>query len=361
MKIKLALGMLLALIATSFIAVLPNMVKSSIPSIYYVTPAAKIYENTVNCTGAIQSENVYEVYAPVSFVAGDVIAEVGSIVAKGETMLTVDSEKTEKLAESTINSMVANISENAQTADISALISSFGLGDIIGGFNMGSIADAVNGEIYKENTKTVTADINEKDIQSPAFGVVTAVNTASQNTVLAGSMLFTVQDIKNFKVLATVSEADISKIQVGDRAVVRGVGFAGASFEGEVVKIHPTARKILAGTNADTVVDVEIKILSPNNKLKHGFSARVEITGDKDYELITVPYEAIRQNERNEEYVYTYDDGKLKKTLIVTGKELINEVEILDGLKTDSIVIFNPDDVPGEGAIVNIKGRAENA
>ena len=105
-------------------------------------------------------------------------------------------------------------------------------------------------------------------------------------------------------------------------------------------------------------MDVEISLENPDDRLKHGFSAKVEITGGKDYELITVPYEAIRQDENNDEYVYVYAGGKLKKQVVATGKELTNEVEILDGLAPDDIVVFNPGGFVKEGAMIHIKGRA---
>ncbi|MDL2247724.1 hypothetical protein LJC05_03225, partial [Bacteroides sp. OttesenSCG-928-J23] len=117
--------------------------------------------------------------------------------------------------------------------------------------------------------------------------------------------------------------------------------------------------RAIRGSGTETVVDVEIEIENPDEHLRPGLSAKVEIRGGENYTLITVPYEAIRQDENNDEYVYVYENGKLRKVLVVTGQELTNEVEVLDGLTEESVVIYNPDDVSKEGTMIHIKGRAD--
>lgn len=364
MKKKIILWTVTLTAALAAYSVIPGMVQSGIPAIYYITPSVKTYENVVNCTGVIQSENIYEIRASSALVPGYVSASVGDMVDKGDILLTVDEAATQKLSSNTVGGVIDGITDEARgvasTFDIEALLSAFGLTGMLGGYDLSGITEAVSGDSSStDGVTSISAGQDIGEILSPVSGIVTEAGVVTGSAVSMGKLLFTVQDINHYKVIASVSEADISKIQIGDTAIIRGDGFASTSFKGEVSKIYPTARKALSGSGTDTVVDVEIRILSPNSKLRHGFSAKVEISGGQSYRLVTVPYEAVRQDGRNMEYVYTYENGKLQKTPIITGKELVNEVEVLEGLTFDSIVIYNPDDVTGEGSIVNIKGRAD--
>jgi hypothetical protein len=60
---------------------------------------------------------------------------------------------------------------------------------------------------------------------------------------------------------------------------------------------------------------------------------------------VTLPYEAIGQDENNREYLYVIQEGRAVKRLIVTGRELSDCVEILAGATDGEPVILNPDDV----------------
>jgi multidrug efflux pump subunit AcrA (membrane-fusion protein) len=365
MKKKWFLWALVLLIPMAGRLMIPSMVESSIPVIYYTTPTVKTYENVVNCVGTIQSENVRTIYASGAVVPGEIAVSLGELVSEGQLLMTVDTQATEQLNQNPVSGALEELTggQSSPVPDLAGLLSGYGLSDLLtGSLDIGELAGSMTeSEATPAPSVPVLWDAANSEIIAPVQGMVTEIAAVPGSPVTAGKALFTVQDIKNYKVIATVGESDIAKIGVGDRAIIRGAGFSGTSFSGVVTMIHPTAYKKLAGTTTDTVVDVEIQLQNPNNRLKPGFSAKVEIRGEQTQELITVPYEAIRQDENNDEYVYVYENGKLKKARILTGKELTNEVEILSGLTTDSVVIYNPDDVQGEGAIVNIRGRAEGA
>ena len=350
----------------------PSMVESSIPSIYYVTPNIKTYETVISCTGTIQAGTLHEIYLDAPVVPAEVFAEVGDKVEKGTLLARINTEKTQalsvqplqilqQLAQAQFPSGEAVMSE----IDWGSIASRYGLSAVLSG-NVGpeQVAALLSGNESQGISSAVAASwVNNSTavtrITSPANGIVTQIDLKPQVPALTGKAVITVADTASYKVLAAVGEGDIAKIKVGDTGRLRGVGFGGTIYNGTVTKIYPTAHKAYSGAVTETVVDVEITIGKPDDKLKPGFTAKVEIKGDENYNLITVPYEAIRQDENNDEYVYVYKEGKLRKTAVVTGQELTNEVQVLDGLEPDSVVIFNPGDIVHEGSMINIKGRAD--
>lgn len=358
--------LLITIIAVGYFG-MPRMVSSAIPTAYYITPDQKTYENTISCTGTIQSANVREIYLQSAIVPAEICVGVGDAVFEGDTLALIDRDMTEKMSLS--GSIIQSITESALSSgtgnaaegiDWASLASSYGLTAVLNGSGYSGLQSLIEGGLTN-NQDIVTAGTivgGDKAMQiiSPMNGTVTEVNIRSETPVSAGKAIFTITDTNKLKVLASVSESDISKINLGDMASVRGTGFAGSVYSGTVNKIYPTARKPLTGS--DAVVDVEIELQDADENLKPGFTAKVEITGGNNYEITTVPYEAIRQDENNNEYVYVYNDGKLMKRVVTTGQELTNEVEILYGLDSDSVVVYNPNGTIREGQMINLVGRA---
>lgn len=345
---------------------MPGMISSSIPSVYYVKPDRKTYENVVNCAGTVQSAHTREIYLQSEIVPAEVCAEIGDYVKAGDTLVLIDREMTEKLsipATDLLRDISGGISSGTKGSGIDwiSLASEYGLTAVLSGgdIDYSKLQNAIQGgaaaDTRTADSGAFVGEIDDK-IVSPVSGVITEIGLQPEAPALRGKAIFTITDLENFKVHAVVGENDIAKINVGDKAKIRGVGFGGSSYSGTVTKIYPTARKSITGT--ETVVDVEIELENADSRLKPGFSAKVEITGENNYDLVTVQYEAIRQDENNNEYVYIYKDGKLKKQVVITGQELANEVEILGGLTQDSIVVYNPNGLIKEGSMISIKGRA---
>ncbi len=365
---------LLALIPVLLIAIgyfnMPQVISAAIPSVYYITPNTKTYENVVNCQGTVQSQNVRDIFLQSTLVPEEVCVEVGDNVAEGDLLMRVDKSATEKLSMSPQKLLTeladdAASNKNNGAVDWLALASDFGLTAALSGggvdfvqlqsaLQSGNVSDAAS-----TNVSVVVAENSPEKIMSPIKGTVTEVNIRADAPTSVGKAVFTIADTDNFKVIAQVGEGDIAKINIGDKASVRGVGFGGSVYGGVVTKIFPTARKSLTGS--ETVVDVEIMLLKTDKNLKPGFSAKVEITGGNNFDLITVPYEAVRQDENNNEYIYVYVDGKLKKQVIITGQELTNDVEILSPIAENTVVVYNPNDLIKEGSMINLKGRANIA
>ena len=104
------------------------------------------------------------------------------------------------------------------------------------------------------------------------------------------------------------------------------------------------------------MVDLELTINEPGQSLKAGFSARAEITTDHQREILTVPYEAIQQDEENVEYVYLAKGSQAVRCNIQTGLELLEGVEIVSGLGESDLVIMDAQAVQ-TGERITLKRR----
>jgi len=314
-----------------------------------------MHENIVRSSGTIHPVFSRQIVLESTVLPREVFVRIGDRVQSGDVLATFQPM-------TPLDFAVGLPPITVDSSMIATILSAYGITALLGeaGLSSDELAEFLEQQNRADAPEVSVAAVDEtQQILSPISGVITSVNMTANIPSSVGSTLFTVANLEHYKVISQISESDIALIRIGDPAVIRGVAFPGNVYEGRVSKIYPTARRTLIGSSAETVVDIEIIITNPDSRLRPGFSASVEIIGGGAYEMITVPYEAIRQDERNHEYVYTFNDGLLRRAHIRTGREFINDVQILEGLTHDCIVIFNPDNVDGEGSMIHLMGRAE--
>lgn len=349
---------LLTVFAIVFLAFVPALVKGYIPSAYYIRPIARSVDNTITCSGIIQSESIREIYLQSPSITNELYVTVGDIVGKGEVLAVIT-------ANSGMLSQIVSVPEDyANITSISddwiALASMYGLSAEL-------LQDVDNQQVESflgQNMELVSglplAGITQppaepEEILAPISGIIIEVNAAEETMTSSAKPYVTIADPDHYKVVVSVGEAEIGKIRLGDEAAVRGIGFSG-EYAAVVSKIYPVAKKLSAGSGA--VVDVELKILNSDRDLKSGFSADVEILSAGEQDSLALPYEAIRQDDEGE-FVYVYLDGRVQRQYIVTGREMADSVEVSEGLEPEAVVVFNPESVSKEGSVVQIKGYAD--
>lgn len=183
-------------------------------------------------------------------------------------------------------------------------------------------------------------------VRSPAAGLITQVSAAASQTVPAGRTLLTLADPESLQVRASVPEAYIQDLDTGLDCTIRGEAFRDRVYRGTVIQIMPCAYQngTLGGTG-DTVVDVIVGIETPDDALRAGFTAQLEIHAPLRDGMLMVPYEAVMQDESDTEYVFVYEDGYVSRRDVVTGFEMQDSVQILEGCREGERILLSPDGV----------------
>ncbi|MGE4283169.1 MAG: efflux RND transporter periplasmic adaptor subunit [Clostridia bacterium] len=177
---------------------------------------------------------------------------------------------------------------------------------------------------------------------SPITGVITAVNIKQGTLTNAAQPVIIISDIDSLQIKVDVEEYYISKIREGQEVEITAEAFEEKNYSGIVKKISPVAKQIPSGQSTSTVVEIIIDILDEDSLLKPGFSARVKVLTDNKEKTLILPYEAIIQDEGNNDIVYIVSNNRAYKRKITTGIELELEIEVLTGLKEHDRVILNP-------------------
>jgi RND family efflux transporter MFP subunit len=172
---------------------------------------------------------------------------------------------------------------------------------------------------------------------SPIDGIVTAIDVpnAGVNITAAGATI-TVSNPDKMIFSAKVDEADVGSVKVDQKAIVTLDAYPDEKFESSVSQIDFTSTITSSGGTA-----YEVKFSLPQNleqKFKSGMNGDVEIETNKLTNIITVPYQVVREK-NNQNYVYILKDGQPQKKNVKIGSESDNDTQITEGLKVGDSVI----------------------
>ena len=137
-------------------------------------------------------------------------------------------------------------------------------------------------------------------VTSPMSGVVTKRGVELGETVTsgvssfnAGTVLFTVADLKSLIIRVNLNEVDIAKVHVGQPARISLDAYPQKVFTGKVSFVAPSAELV----EKIKVFKVEVTLDELGDSFRTGMSANVEILGEKRDKAISIPLEALQKRE----------------------------------------------------------------
>jgi RND family efflux transporter MFP subunit len=154
-------------------------------------------------------------------------------------------------------------------------------------------------------------------VTSPMSGVVITKGVELGETVTsgvssfnAGTVLFTVADLKTLLIKVNLNEVDIAKVKVGQPVRITLDAYPQKNFGGKVRFVAPAARLL----DKIKVFPVEVALDELGDAYRTGMSANVEILGEKREKAVSIPLEALQRRE-GQTVVYRLKDNLKPKQL----------------------------------------------
>ena len=141
-------------------------------------------------------------------------------------------------------------------------------------------------------------------VTAPISGTITNLNYDAGDKYGSGALMI-IQDCTEYEVEAYVGEYDISDIKEGQKVLVKTEATRDEELEGIVDYISPTGTK--QGNN--TVYKVRIKFKDVNDRLRLDMSASLSIIIAESADAVTVPYNAIQEDENGKTFVEVSRDN----------------------------------------------------
>jgi len=117
--------------------------------------------------------------------------------------------------------------------------------------------------------------------------------TSGVSSFNAGTVLFTVADLKSLIIRVNLNEVDIAKVHVGQPVRITLDAYPQKVFTGKVTFVAPSAELV----EKIKVFKVEISLDELSEAYRTGMSANVEILGEKRDKAVSIPLEALQRKD----------------------------------------------------------------
>ena len=117
--------------------------------------------------------------------------------------------------------------------------------------------------------------------------------TSGVSSFNAGTVLFTVADLKSLIIRVNLNEVDIAKVHVGQPVRVTLDAYPQKVFTGRVSFVAPSAELV----EKIKVFKIEVTLDELGEAFRTGMSANVEILGEKRDKAVSIPLEALQKRD----------------------------------------------------------------
>lgn len=270
--------------------------EDKVPEYYWYLTSKDMWDNKINELSAKVSE--YE--ATIKNYDTSLDSYNNKINSAQRSLADAQTNHEKSLASQ--NETIRKTTNSLVTSDYNYAKDSLTAGD-----NVTNLERQLNEQMDKLDNYRVTA---------PITGLVTAVNAQEGNGYQANTgSLVTIQAIDSYEVTTQIDEYDINRVQVGQEVAIMTDATGDDTLEGVVSFISPvtssssssasTASMMGASTgSSSSTYEVKIDVLSKDERLKLGMSAKLNIITDSHENVLAVRYDAIEEKDGGDLVVY---------------------------------------------------------
>lgn len=325
--------------------------------------------SSVTATGTVNAVTTVLVGTQASGTIKQLYADFNSPVKKGQIIAQIDPATFEaQVDQAKANLMSAHANLEKAEASLTDAKRSLGRNRELFSRNLIARSDVDTSETNHETAKagvnaakaqvslsdaalrTALTNLGYTRIVSPVDGIVVSRNVDIGQTVAASFQtptLFTIaRDLTKMQIDASVDEADIGRIKVGQQADFTVDAYPDTAFKGTVSQVRN------APITVQNVVtyDVVIKVDNREARLKPGMTANVSIIISSKNDVLKVPNAALRfrvsekisgGEQKKGPGLWTLENGKPRRIAVSTGISDGNYTEVVsDSLKEGEQVII---------------------
>lgn len=190
----------------------------------------------------------------------------------------------------------------------------------------------------RANLAKAQAQYSDTILRAPFTGVVIDLAMSAGEAVSAAKPVISLISEGAYRIKASVSEADIASVDVGNSAVVTFDAYDDEEFFAHVSFIAPSAKTV----DGVSIFDVTFLFNEQDPRIKRGLSADVEIIAETRDDVLAVPSRAVIRERDGQRFVRILEEGTLVTRVVETGlRSSDGFVEIISGLEVGEEVIIS--------------------
>lgn len=322
-----------------------------------VKVARGTFEILVSANGIVKPIDRLEIKSKASGEIVDLPVEEGDHIRKGDLIARLD-QKDERAAvaqaQADMDIAKAELNQAQRTYDRreqlfqNNLISEEERDQIVLGLAV------AKGKVIQTTTTLERAEerLSEAVVRAPIDGVILQkyveegqIIASGVSNVSGGTPIIDIADMNSVYIEAGIDEIDIGKIQAGQAATVIAEAYPNLTFKGKIVRIAPES---IIEQNV-TLFNVIVEVENTAGKLKSGMNATIEITIQKEENVLLVPTTALQMAARgdvqdsaptntNERMVLLKDNGDYVPHKVKIGASNFKQAVILSGLDEGTVL-----------------------
>lgn len=214
----------------------------------------------------------------------------------------------------------------------------------------------------KSSIESLEEQIENCVVTAPISGMITNVSVEAGDKY-AGTTIAMIEDTSAYEITTYVDEYSISKVAVGQKAVVKTNGTGDDILDGIVKSVAPRAKQGVE----DVYYEVIIGLNTKEDRLRLDMKAKISIVIESAENVLVVPYDAIYEDEDGRFYVEVKDDNaqidpndKAALTAATMGQIQTKKVYVTKGTESSFYTEIKGDEVKEGMEVVLPKTQASD-
>ncbi len=170
-------------------------------------------------------------------------------------------------------------------------------------------------------------------VRSTISGTVVALPVEIGSRTNVGTRVVDVAKTTELEINVDIAERFVSVVDIGSRAIVEFDAFPGERFEALVSTVNP----VLDPSNRTLETTLSFRKSYP--QLKAGMFALAKLITEEKTDVVQIPTDCVIYR-FGKSYVYVIEDDIAYEREILTGIEIDNRIEILEGIAEDDLVVY---------------------
>tara|TARA_B100001057_G_scaffold332517_1_gene332931 strand:+ start:282 stop:1271 length:990 start_codon:yes stop_codon:yes gene_type:complete len=302
-------------------------------------PITKVIEDTLNLPASVLANESVKITSVVSEKIKNISFEEGKFVKKGQLLVElVDLE--EKAVLKQFNAELDEANLNFERAK--KLISK------------GNISQSIldNRVMIRKKLiakiEEIKAKIEDLKIRAPFDGITSVRNFSEGSFIKPGDIITELYDTKTLKIQAFVPESFMLKLKDNSKFSVTSDLIKDLNISGKVSVIDP-----LIDTKTRTF-KILGKVANKKNIIKPGMMVKLKVLFEKRDSLLIRENSVFNQDDVS--FIYLVNQNKIiEKKQIKVGLKFDGMIEVIDGIKTNDLIVYEGINKIKNGVEVKIK------
>lgn len=297
-------------------------------------------KSTVSATGTIKPVNSVEVSPKITARISQILVKENDHVTAGQTVAILDGKDYQAQRDQAQFRVTNTLREYNRAKELYA----------VGADTKQALDNAeFNYDTAVSQLNEAESDVAETVITAPMDGIVVGEPKSVGTMAVQGNnnptVIMYIADTSQKQILAKIDETDIGQIQVGQTATFTVDTYMDKTFTARVSKISQTDTSNTwntTGTSSTTSSSsssgsviyyyVTLDVDDPNDELRIGMTARVDINTSEKENAMVVPIAALKTNDKGSYVLRVNSAGHTEQVPVTTGIYSDEFVEILSGL-----------------------------